>query len=136
MLCPAGLHKKQFDKVMNHCWEKTDKDKYPFMHVNMKNTLDKRFMKNFTEFINIDKASLYRKRLFGCEPWSKCHLHQTHHWNVPYPEQALHVSRPSDSPPFEEAEQKVCGRSYQDVISFLALCVKIFVSLPKPSTAG
>jgi hypothetical protein len=54
MLCPAGMHKKQFDKVMNYCWEKTDKDKYPFMHVNMKNTLDKRFMKNFTEFINID----------------------------------------------------------------------------------
>lgn len=54
MLCPAGMHKKEFDKIMTHCWEKTDKDKYPFMHVNMKNTLDKRFMKNFTEFINID----------------------------------------------------------------------------------
>jgi hypothetical protein len=54
MLCPAGVNKKEFDKVMTYCWEKTDKDKFPFMHVNMKNTMDKRFMKNFTEFINID----------------------------------------------------------------------------------
>jgi len=51
MLCPAGMSSKQFDKMMEYAWTKTENDKFPFMHCNLRNPIDKRFMKNFNEYI-------------------------------------------------------------------------------------
>ena len=53
MLCPAGMHRKQFDKVMEYAWEKRENDKFPFLHVNMKNPTEKRYMRNFNEIIQV-----------------------------------------------------------------------------------
>ena len=52
MLCPAGMTKKQFSKLLNIAWEKKPDDKYPFLYVNRKN---KTFSRNFTEIIDITK---------------------------------------------------------------------------------
>jgi len=53
LLCPAGMHKKQFDKVMEFAWEKRENDKFPFLHVNTRNPIEKRYMRNFNEVIHV-----------------------------------------------------------------------------------
>jgi hypothetical protein len=52
MLCPAGMTKKQFSKLLNIAWEKKPEDQYPFLYVNRKN---KTFSRNFTELIDTTK---------------------------------------------------------------------------------
>jgi hypothetical protein len=55
MLCPSGMTKKQFSNLLNKAWEKRPNDKYPFLHVNRKQPNEKKFMRNFTEYIDINK---------------------------------------------------------------------------------
>jgi hypothetical protein len=54
MLCPSGMSRKQFSNLLNKAWEKRPDDKYPFLHVNRKQPNDKRFMRNFTEYIDLE----------------------------------------------------------------------------------
>lgn len=54
MLCPSGMSRKQFSNLLNKAWQKKPDDKYPFLHVNRKQPNEKKFMRNFTEYIDIN----------------------------------------------------------------------------------
>jgi hypothetical protein len=51
MLTPAGLSQKQFGQILNYAWTKRENDSHPFIHINRKQAVEKRFMRNFNERI-------------------------------------------------------------------------------------
>lgn len=51
MFCPSGVSKKSFNQILDYAWTKTDDDKFPFLHINKKAPIDRRFFKNFSECI-------------------------------------------------------------------------------------
>jgi hypothetical protein len=53
MFCPSGVSKKAFNQILDYAWTKTDDDKFPFLHINKKAPIEKRFYKNFTDCIYV-----------------------------------------------------------------------------------
>lgn len=52
-LCPASMNKKEFQHILKTAWEKTPTDRHPFLHVNRKMPLEKRFYRNFNTLIKV-----------------------------------------------------------------------------------
>jgi hypothetical protein len=53
MLTPAGMSVKQFEAILKYGWEKRENDKHPFIHINRKQPVEKRFMRSFNEYIRL-----------------------------------------------------------------------------------
>ena len=51
---PREVSKRQFHDIVNHAVEKRPGDEYPFFHVDVAQTLNRRYRRNFTEMYEID----------------------------------------------------------------------------------
>ncbi len=55
MMCPAEIEKKQFHKLIGDAWMKDEQHKYPFLHIVRREPVERRFRKQFTELIDVNK---------------------------------------------------------------------------------
>jgi hypothetical protein len=57
MLTPAGMTPRHFQSILNYAWDKRPDDTHPFIHINRKQPVEKRFMRNFKEYIRIPQSN-------------------------------------------------------------------------------